>query len=313
MGPAQFDFGAFGVGMFFVITGFFASESCNRPLKSYVINKLIRLYPVYIAGFTVSFLFIYICCRMKGISLPYGIKDYLIQISLQRDWLWIPSIDGLSHTLESQFKFYAVIYLMVCLGAVKYLSRFILSCILLLSAGLAGGALWSQGVSHTTAFVITFSAIRILFMLCGTCLANYHFGVWNARESVLGLAVAYCFFITVAHISGIHNEAAPVSSYSLALLMFIVAYFYRDVLKPDKVIEFLSTISYPFYAVHGIAGYFIMSVFDFNGFNPIVCLLAASTSALLLASLLHVLVEEPCLKISHKYFQRQAKTLNVNK
>lgn len=103
----HFNLGAYGVAIFFMISGFTITLSLeNKSIKHFITKRFFRIWPTYLFGFSITFLMILIYTRWNGSVFPYEFKDWLIQCSLLRDWFWVPSIDGISWTLEIELKFY---------------------------------------------------------------------------------------------------------------------------------------------------------------------------------------------------------------
>jgi len=102
--------GEISVSIFFLITGFLVPYSLDKnPKASFLLQKALRIYPVYIAGSALMFLTSVLYTNWAGTVLPWGLKEWLASVSLLRDWMWIPSIDSLGWTLEVQLKMYKVL------------------------------------------------------------------------------------------------------------------------------------------------------------------------------------------------------------
>ena len=82
-----------------------------------------------------------------------------------------------------------------------------------------------------------------------------------------------------------------VLNYSLALGVFCFFYMAKN-LKFPKLLDMLADISYPFYVVHAMYSYVFMRI-SLNYVNPYIAILIGLGGSIILAVLLHVLIETP--------------------
>lgn len=66
----------------------------------------------------------------------------------------------------------------------------------------------------------------------------------------------------------------------------------------------MSDISYPLYVIHGVAGYSLLRILLDMGLKPWVSLLITTFIAVLLAFLLHKLIELPSQKLGKRLIHR---------
>lgn len=108
-----------------------------------------------------------------------------------------------------------------------------------------------------------------------------------------GLFALFCIHWWMGPYSGSLGVAW---SYAFALLTFSFAYSFPHFFGRNTVFNFFADISYPLYVIHGIAGYVALRIMLDLGFKAWISLLVTTSAAVLLAWLLHVLVEQPFRK-----------------
>lgn len=301
--PSVLNFGAFGVSIFFLITGFLAAHSLERDsTASFLIKKLLRLYPVYIAGLAFVYLTSLVYTKWAGTLLPWGIKEWIAQASLCRDWMWMPSVDGIGWTLEVQLKMYLVYWLL------KKLRVFEKSSTLLFVMG--GGTLLSvmanaymdifittSPVLYRIMYVVIFSIIFLLFGLIGVVFYNFHSGKWKLEESLaVSIGGFICFYVAMTH----STISAQLKSYAMGVMFFILMFLLKEHVKPGRALGFISKISFSVYVIHGINGYYMLSVLDSMGINPYVALAATFELCIILSYAFYKWIEEPMSKVIKK-------------
>lgn len=302
MGKARFSLGNFGVVLFFLITGFVATIA-RKPIGGgykYLIKRILRVYPLYIIGFSITFYLIRLYTSWRGIAFPYSMSDYLVQASLLRDWFWKASIDGVSWTLEAQLKFYVLIAFLF--RKLKYESIRSLSfvsialtipCIVLPLMYNAIWQLWAPLLNISRAIV--FSAPWLIIMLVGVCFYNYHKEKWSVKQLIVSLSLLMaCFYAGIYF--GTKNETWLIFfvSPSAALLVFCIVFLFRKVIPYCRFFDFFGKISYPLYIIHGLNGYILMTFLDVKfSLNPYISMGIAMTCTVLLAYILHILIEKP--------------------
>lgn len=290
------NIGTFGVAIFFLITGFVTMASLNRDNHWYfLLKRVIRIWPVYIAGTVLLYITSRLYTGWSRTAMPGGIRDFIIQASLVRDWLWIRSVDGVGWTLEVQIKMYLVLFL---LSKAKLLNR---RNIIIWLSGL--GALFvvvaqpylSQLVSvnvrmYATVYTICFSIVFIIFSFVGVAFCQMAQGQWSVQEGVVtGIACMIAFYFAANSMI-----SAQVTSYLAAIVLFAMAYTVRETIQVGKVMCFISTISFSVYIVHALNGYYLLSILDRLGANPYLSLVLTSCVSFLAAYILYRFVEKPC-------------------
>lgn len=110
IGNRLFEFGSFGVDLFFIISGFIMAMSArkNENLSEFFIKRFFRIYPLYFAVLT-----LYILLSFNEYSLPQIIKSYLlVPIDYKSEMPYYGySIMAIAWTLTYEFWFYFILFL----------------------------------------------------------------------------------------------------------------------------------------------------------------------------------------------------------
>ncbi len=117
-------FGNTGVDLFFMISGFvilFSLEQVSH-LRTFVVNRFARLYPVYFLCATFLFFSVYFHWFDHEPTQPYSWKQWLINLTFLNDWFSIPNLDSVYWTLHVEIWFYG---LLVLLWKLKQLPRIV--------------------------------------------------------------------------------------------------------------------------------------------------------------------------------------------
>lgn len=294
----NFNLGAFGVAIFFLISGFVISLSLEKQGGGrFLLSRFFRIYPTYIFGFSLTFFFVYLFVRNNGMDFPYSASDYIKQISLLRDWFLVPTIDGISWTLEMELKFYIVICIIhgiKKMNSARFLVAIstIMTCFNIIVKNRIDRLLNNNMLLYKIAYVFSFSFVFLIFMFIGVCLYNFYKKHWDGKKTIVAIILLYVLFILSARTAPVAYEVT-VTCYSLALILFVSCLLFSESFKYNKVLNFFGDISYPLYIVHGLNGYMLLSVLDKQGVNPYLSSLITIVVSILLASIIHILIENP--------------------
>lgn len=284
-------FGQLGVALFFLISGFVISVSLSKfNGAGFLVNRVIRIYPVYIAGF--GFLVLGLMLVADSNELPYKPLHLVVHsLILLRQWLGYDRIDGISWTLEIEMYFYALMYVFfkfkednrIFVGYYIFLT-------LILVANLIGKYDWYIGRQ----------LLIISYMMVGVFFYYYHIKKISKRKlfvlTFFGVIGVLCYFIRIKPLS-----FGYFPGYIVAPIIFYFLYQKREKYKIGAIPKFFGLISYPLYAVHSIFGYALMAYLLRHGLNSWASLVLTLTTVILLSYLVHVFVEKPSIRLSRKF------------
>lgn len=299
-----FDFGRFGVAIFFLISGFIIPYSLKnvesfKMKLIFLFKRIMRIWPAYICGFSIGFAALYCYEKMTGSGFPYSMKEWLVQASLCRDWFWVPSIDGVSWTLEMELKFYVLIFILLLLNKLynKYWIAGISVVMTFFNIILYANTekLISYNVRiYQIMSVLGDSFIYLLFILFGFAFYCFHCGKWDKITFLIILQFLSAGFLlsVINSTNGIAFRQFAVN-YLGALLIFTDFYLMRDKLEENRLLNFLGDKSYAIYLLHGTNGYILLSILAGHGLPFLVCILVTVSAVLIMAALFNRYVEKP--------------------
>lgn len=296
----SFNFGIFGVSIFFLISGFVIPFSVRKKTRlGFIISRAIRIFPTYIVCLASSLLCIFLANIALGSEFNFSLKSIIFNALLVHNLFDMPSIDWVNWTLAIEIKFYLVtLVLAFAILNFKVIPIFVYTLFVGLFAygintfflgggkfcnALAGDLLYTQYMFIGTIFYFNYSRklslFRSLVCICLLLLCFYY--SWQ-----------YTFF------SNIRGDFFPNYLYGVAL--FGVCYCFRDYFSKNRVLDFFANISYPGYAVHSMTGYasllFLMNI----GFSYWISLAITFLFVLVLSYLFHITVEVKTINLGKK-------------
>lgn len=292
------SWGLLGVSIFFLISGFVIPFSLEkRSFWKFMENRLMRIVPTAAVAVGIAVFALLICSYLIPTNnFKFDIWEYFANILMIRPFTGEQFIDPVMWTLEIEMMFYILI------GFAS--SRFDLkkqSSVIIVSTGFAVLSLCSRLlIGHTSieVYFLTNLSYWLVFMMFGTCFYNLFKSNWTPRQFcltfLLNLGIWICAknYISIPKFSGVFNML-------LAISIFGGMYFLNNRLTENKILRFLSDISYPLYISHQIIGYLMLAymIWFFN-FSPVASGLVVFILMIVYAWLLHLFVEIPTQKMS---------------
>lgn len=296
------NFGEVGVVVFFLISGFiipFSLEKYNS-LPRFWTGRLLRLWPAYLTSLALV-MTLNRFGLLKINQLPeYGHRHLALfvlgNISMFAEYLRIPNAIGAYWTLSLELVFYMVCSLLFLFGLLGRTRLWVwVSTAILLLSQLAIGVKFHQSLPAgrigllVTALYGTLlyrqraerTSPRMIFTILPVLFSVFAIAFWLRSH-----------FYTSYEVMGHHKSPnttvlCTVTSWVSAYLIFLVAYELRSKQFP-RLLMWVGQISYPLYLFHGL----VLGVMPTTLVWPVFLLLALAIS-LLLAQLVHVLIEKP--------------------
>lgn len=305
LNSSHMQWGPFGVGLFFLISGFVIPFSFQKysPV-GFLLGRVIRIYPVYIAGFAVTIAsIIFTRYYFYGVAdLPFSAGHLAAHfIPGMRDLLQYPSIDGIIWTLEVELRFYvlcALLYPLLRNGSLVVLTvPFAMAAVIPLLGRDIPGILAHTQYMYSLAMTAKMIGIYILFMFIGTAF-NLHFRGKLSGLAMAVFAIGLFALFCVSFAFGPQKEIlTPTAvSYAAALIVFAGSYATKNQWPDSRIASFFADISYPLYVVHGLAGFVIMRIAIDSGWGALPAVVFAAAASVCAAYLLHACVETPTQK-----------------
>ena len=298
------NYGHLGVALFFLISGFVIPFSIERFSRiQFLIARFFRIWPTYMVGLSCSLIGLCISIWYFDVTWPYDIRQILYQILLIRDIFWVPSIDGVSWTLEIEIKFYLIsaLFLFYCYRKTKII-------ILLCFVTLLAFAVVIMTADVGLKYMLEMDLVFITYMLIGTVFNFHHRRGISTLKLLSSVILIFILFATEWKYSFLSNGYFEgVKNYGLALIIFFIFYMARFKIKTNKILDFFADISYPMYIVHPIIGYTFMSIFlkKYPAFSTLAIIFAFMIS-IALSYFIHIFVERKTNDFGKKLANKMA-------
>jgi len=308
----NFWWGSFGVGLFFVISGFvipFSFQKLNAI--PFLIGRFFRIWPLYAVGFSFSLVMIYLCGVYFG--NPWNITPFQAFIHYLpgvRDLYWSRPIDGIIWTLDIEMKFYVVCAFLIPLFRKKSLSVFTAPLVLV------GISLWLQYMMkgwletnlgfYWMGLGIVHAVPYLIFMFIGVV---FHYAYQKAIRPEVGLLMAascFCLYLLLVATGPFVDQLPLAWNYGYAVLLFAFAQSFPQFFKETAISNFFAKISYPLYAIHGVFGYVALRIALENGFKAWFSIAAITAVVIIVSWAMHVYIELPSNELGKRIAKKFA-------
>lgn len=303
-----FNFGAFGVALFFIISGFVIPFSLERIGGfTFLVNRIFRIFPTYIVGFSVTLLAVYLATDYYGGAWPYTRSEVFIHyVPGLRDLLWSKNIDGIVWTLEVELKFYLVCALFSILIRRGSMLVFVAPLLVTLACVLVSGHLEVLGATNAALYVkalafIVYPAKYLVFMFIGVAFHYINSGKTTPAAGYFSIGILFVIFSALWYSGPTSSSFYFVWSYSAALLVFSFAFAFPSFFRSNPVFDFFANISYPLYVIHGVTGYVGLRILLDLGVKAWVALIIVTCSAFLLSWIIHKAIESPSRTVGKRF------------
>ncbi|MEZ6136632.1 MAG: acyltransferase [Pirellulaceae bacterium] len=304
------QWGPLGVAVFFVISGFVIPFSLTRQtFAGFCLSRALRIMPTYIVGFGITLLTVLAGCWYFGTTVPFTLPEIAIHaVPGIRDLLQSRNIDGIIWTLEIEVKFY-----LLCALSIAWMRRQSLN-VFFIPLGFGGIALLlstqlgSWSVNHPV--WASFGTIWInltqylVFMYIGVVFHYIHVGALGRKGGII--AIAGLFLLTcLVWRSGPHSATVFLAiNYAVAVLLFALGMKFPRVFRSNPIFDFLASISYPLYVIHGVAGYVVLHTLREFHWSPLASVAVTSVLAISVSWSIHRLVELPTQRLGKHWAKR---------
>jgi peptidoglycan/LPS O-acetylase OafA/YrhL len=282
--PSTFNFGAFGVALFFLISGFVIPLSINRlGTIAFLRARAWRVVPTYAVGFSLTILALAVASWRYGRPFPYSTAEVIAHmVPGVRMYTGTPFIDFVVWTLEIEVIFYAI-----CSVLAPWLRR---GSVVVFAAPAALLAI-ERLIPHA---LYAIYARDVAFMFVGVALSFRYQGKFSTWATVIVVAaISACSLFAI----GSGENQVMQFNYAVAAIIFATCYTVRAQIPDLSALRWLAAISYPLYVVHGVMGYVTMRILLDLGLSPTMTIILATFQALAISALLHFFVELPTQRI----------------
>ena len=314
-----FSAGAFGVALFFLVSGFVIPLSIkNKKLSQFVISRIFRIWPIYVLSliFTVLMMSCYKHFFNHDINYNFTLENILSNFIPFQRLLGEKYLIGVYWTLEVEVKFYFIMILLWWIFKDLSKSRYILSISLVLF--LMSLMRFIELDSKTNSILVKFLSENIIhcnpfyliYMNIGICFYNHYEKNWSTLKTLINILVLLIICLSTSYYyHHLEWKTLRVSAYVQALMFFSTLYLFKYKIPYNKIIDLMGNISYPLYLIHSQNGYIIMSVLYYYSSSMLVSLVITIFILLNFAYLLHINIELPLQNYGKRlHFDRRNST-----
>lgn len=282
-------YGYLGVNVFFAISGFvILMTAYDRGIESFSASRVARLFPAYWAVVLLTAVLQQFWTEGRNPSL----SDVLVNLTMTQEAYDVVNVQGAFWTLWIELKFYLLIAVFILVGMTR--RRVLAFCVLWPLLGQVAAATDSGFLRSLLipTYAPYFAAGMLLYLL------------FRERHDVTTwLALLLNWVLCLRQTMGYAERAtdlvgATVSPVVAALvvsggLLAILACSRGAVSRISwGWLTFAGALTYPLYLVHGQLGFFLIDTLQ-GRMASYPVLLAATAASLVLAYLVHALVEKP--------------------
>ncbi|MEM7790540.1 MAG: acyltransferase [Verrucomicrobiota bacterium] len=266
--------GHLGVEFFFMISGYVIFFSARyREAPAFAASRAKRLFPAYWVAiiFTSAF-----AIFLGGELMAVTPKMIIANFSMLQNYIGIENVDGVYWTLLYELRFYAAVFVILCLGLRRYLAGIFLAWPLMI----IGFLLFDIQSSH---LLIHY---RYLYFAAGGLFALITEKSTVPRIASLLVTMFSCTYIGSSALSSIPKAVIILSFFAFFGACLISKI--RDLQLPMS--RHCGAITYPLYLIHAHFGYMMLSVFASDA-NKVIVYPIVIASVLILSWGLHQLIE----------------------
>lgn len=282
-------YGALGVQLFFVISGFVILMSCwGRTLGEFVASRISRLYPAYWVCVSLTALLLVVIWPAGGFHVSLG--RYLGNLTMIQQSFGIANVDCVYWTLFVELCFYVLMALFVLVGITP-------ARVLLFAAGWPAVALLLR---HTVAahllqpdYAPLFAAGMVIFLLSRRAGGPLAWVVLAEDVALSARETAGAMLNRMSANTGHHLSATVCYALVVGFVVLVAAATLTPLARVHwRWLTWAGLLTYPLYLISEMWGYWLIS--RLSGAFPDVVTLAGTCAAMLaLAAAIHLAAERP--------------------
>jgi len=282
-----------GVSLFFLITGMLMPMMCERyDRPRFIINRAFRIFPTLAVALICIGVFLYFS---QGIT--FSLFQYFASLTLSYPFLGAVPVIGVLWTLVIEFIFYLITFL---IGRYTPLRLVVLQSLMLLI--IVFGAMYKD---NYMLWLVAWNARFILLITIGSAiyLADKESGWVNKVQTILpSIIFSYVGFQLFKFGRVDPSTYETIGTHLLAVSIFLLFHHFGAFIKKlPSVISATADIVYPVYLGHPSLGLATMALMKQYYQEPYFLLASAIIVSLVVAWLLHIIVEKPSIMLGRRY------------
>lgn len=247
-------YGYLGVDLFFMISGFVIMMSAIKAsTKSFVISRMVRLYPAFWVCCTVTFLTI---LMIGNADNPFSFKDYLINMTMLEGFVYTPYIDGSYWSLTIEMRFYLLVAMVILFRKIHWAEQLVIAWLI--------ATMLLQIFPFPTLDSYLIGRYSPYFIAGAMCYFIRSHGLSIIRLTAICAAWLIALDRDVGFLADMSTHYA--TSFDAAVVASVITGFFIVMLlistrKTGRFAEcewaLLGSLTYPLYLVHETIGYLI--------------------------------------------------------
>lgn len=295
--PVTVPWGGLGVNLFFMISGFVIFMTLDRLRRpsDFIVSRFSRLYPVYWVAVVLTFSIEWLSPHVQSIPVGEALANGLMFHGL----LGARHVDGVYWTLEVELLFYFWMFVLWLSNGFKHPLWFIAGWLALALATSLAQRVLGLSVPYTVSHLLLLA--HIPYFILGMLLYLLQQG--QRLRPVPAYVMIAATLVALGLMEGLQGA---IIATGFTALVWTAIRFCDDGLGKSQVLAWLGAISYPLYLVHQDIGYAVMLQVEKSGGTSWLAVLVASAVALILATLLHRVIEYPAMHRIRGWYKRRA-------
>ena len=291
--PAAFQFGYYGVHLFFLVSGFvifWTLARINHPFD-FIWSRFSRLFPVYWVAVSITFLIVFLYGPDDRTTT---VSELIINYSMLQAYLGVPHVDGVYWTLTLELAFYFWMFLLFLGRQLHQIEKWLFIWVLI-SASLALTG-WIEMIPMRLRYLLLLDYIGLF--AAGICF----YRLWESNANKMTYWVIALSLLSLYA----QYELTGAIIISVIYALFYCAINEKFAALSYKPFVFMGTISYSFYLIHQNIGYTIIDLFYQHELSPLIGIVCALLTGLILGSLLNYTIEKPAMGYLRKLYQESS-------
>lgn len=257
----DFPYGAFGVQLFFLISGFVILMSARRATVSsdFVISRVSRIYPAYWISLIVALL---MARLWQSSEAQLGLWESILNFTMFQRWLLVPNAVDVYWTLAVELQFYLLIFGLLLFTRCRISDKLltvVISCWLAIAVAVA---IWAGPYSRGIDPQNVVTPVKVVLNLT---LAEYGPLFCAGMLSFIARSKGKISALLLVTSSGAVVVAVLLHSWMYGSIVAGICVFFVFISMRNVTVwltvaplQWLGKISYSLYIIHAVIGYIII-------------------------------------------------------